>query len=25
VKSKMAANGGYWLTHDYHHPLFYQP
>jgi hypothetical protein len=25
VKSKMSANGGYWLTHDYHHPLFYQP
>ena len=25
VTSKLPANGGYWLTHEYHHPLFYQP
>jgi hypothetical protein len=25
VKAKMNATGGYWLTHDYHHPQFWQP
>ena len=25
VTTKLAPNGGYWIAHDYHHPLFYQP
>jgi hypothetical protein len=25
VSPKLQPNGGDWLTHDYHHPLFYQP
>ena len=25
VTAKMNQYGNYWITHDYHHPLFYQP
>ena len=25
VKAKLRPGGGLWCTHDYHHPLFYQP
>jgi hypothetical protein len=25
VKAKLNEYGNYWITHDYHHPLFYQP
>jgi hypothetical protein len=25
VLGKTTAEGGRWVTHDYHHPLFYQP
>ena len=25
VKAKMTDAGSYWITHDYHHPQFYQP
>jgi hypothetical protein len=25
VKARLRPDGGPWCTHDYHHPLFYQP
>ena len=25
VTTKRNPRGGFWITHDYHHPLFYQP